>query len=516
MPDRKHRGGRRQWPDRSDRSNGYARPRLPELSNPFAPIEVLDEEALERIDDTSFRMLQEGGLEVRSRRAREIYKSHGARTDEESQMVWLERDLVREYVAKAPETFQMHARNPKCNLTIGGSNIAFGPVGGPPNASSLDRRRQSGDFETLCNLIKVMHALGVTHMSGGGLVAPIDLPVDTRHLDIGSAHITLNDQAWFASGIGRTRIEDSLEMVAIARGCDRQQLLSEASLYTVINVNSPRRVDEDLLDGLMAMAENGQPNVVTPFTLAGAMSPVTIAGSLAQQTGEALGVIALTQMIRPGCPVVFGGFTSNVDMKSGAPAFGTPEYVKATLAGGQIARRHGLPYRSSSVNASNAVDAQAVYETGMSLWAAIMSHSNMIMHSVGWLEGGLTASFEKMVVDAEMLRSWFETLQPLKVDTDELALDAILKVPPGGHFFGETHTLERYEKAFHDPVLSDWRNFETWEEDGARTATQRAHDVWTQLLADYVAPPIDPDVREELDAFTERRKLEIERDGLQG
>lgn len=469
---------------------------------------------MERIEDTAFRLLEDGGLEVRSAQARTIYKAHGAKVDDESQMVWLERDVVREFIAKAPERFTMHSRNPQRNITIGGASIAFGPVGGPPNASSLDRPRHSGDYETLCDLIKLAHALGVTHMSGGGLVAPIDLAVDDRHLDVGMAHLTLNDQAWFPSGIGRTRIEDALEMTAIARGIDRQQLLSEPSVYSVINVNSPRRVDQELLDGLMAMAENGQPNVVTPFTLAGAMSPVTIAGSLAQQTGEALGVIALTQMIRPGCPVVFGGFTSNVDMKSGAPAFGTPEYVKATLAGGQFARRYHLPYRSSSVNASNAVDAQAVYETAMSLWAAIMAHSNMVMHSVGWLEGGLTASFEKMVVDAEMLRSWADTLKPLAVDTDALALDAMLKVPPGGHFFGEAHTLARYETAFYDPFLSDWRPYETWQEDGALTATERANSIWKQLLATYQRPPMAPGIEDALKGFVTRRKTEIARDGL--
>ena len=508
------RSGRRQRPDRSERTGSIARPRLPELANPFPPIEVLNSEALERIEDTAYRMLEDGGLEVRSARARQIYADHGANVDHASQMVWLGRDIVREFVGKAPASFRMHARAPERDITLGGANIAFSPVGGPPNVSSLNRRRRSGDYETLCDLIRLTHALGVTHISGGGLVAPVDLAVDTRHLDVSMAHITLSDQAWFSSGIGRTRILDALEMVALARGRNREQLLSEPSIYTVINVNSPRRVDEDLLEGLMAMAENGQPNVVTPFTLAGAMSPVTIAGSLAQQTGEALGVIALTQMIRPGCPVVFGGFTSNVDMKSGAPAFGTPEYVKATLAGGQIARHFRLPYRSSSVNASNAVDAQAVYETGMALWAAIMAHSNMILHSVGWLEGGLTASFEKMVVDAEMLRAWFETLQPLEVDGPELALDAILHVPPGGHFFGEDHTLARFETAFHDPVLSDWRNFETWEEDGSRTATERAHDIWKQLLADYERPPIDAAVEEELNAFVARRKAEIQRQGL--
>ena len=514
MTQQAQRSRRRKRHDRNAQAGAGSRPPLPQLTNPFPPIEILPEDALERIEDTAFRMLEEGGLEVRSARALALYKANGADVDEATQMVRMDRDMVRHFVGLAPSSFTLHARNHERTVKVGGANIAFAPVGGPPNASDLDRGRRSGDLATFRDLVRLVHALGVTHFSGGGLVAPIDLPVDSRHLDMGHAHITLGDRAWFALGIGRQRIEDALDMVAMARGVDRQALISEPSLYTVINVNSPRRVDEDLLEGLMALAENGQPNVVTPFTLAGAMSPVTIAGALAQQTGEALGVIALTQMIRPGCPVVFGGFTSNVDMKSGAPAFGTPEYVKATLAGGQIARRFALPYRSSSVNASNAVDAQAVYETSMSLWAAIMSHTNMIMHSLGWLEGGLVASFEKMVVDAEMLRSWADTLKPIEVGKDDLALDAILGVAPGGHFFGEPHTLERYEKAFYDPILSDWRNFETWEEDGARSATERAHTIWQELLAEYEKPPIDPDMEAELDAFVARRKREIEREGI--
>jgi len=247
---------------------------------------------------------------------------------------------------------------------------------------------------------------------------------------------------------------------------------------------------------------------VTPFTLAGAMAPVTLAGALAQQNAEALAVIAFTQMIRPGAPVIYGGFTSNVDMKSGAPAFGTPEYSKAALAGGQLARRYSLPYRSSNANASNAVDAQAAYESEMSIWAAVMGHANMILHGAGWLEGGLCASFEKMIIDAEILQMMAEFLQPIEVNDDTLGLDAIAEAGPGGHFFGTAHTLERYETAFYEPIVSDWRNFETWEEHGALDATQRANGIWKQMLKDYEQPPLDPARDEELKAFMARRKEE--------
>jgi len=251
--------------------------------------------------------------------------------------------------------------------------------------------------------------------------------------------------------------------------------------------------------------------VVTPFTLMGAMTPVTLPAALAQQNAEALAGVVLTQLARPGAPVVYGAFTSNVDMKSGAPAFGTPENARSTLAGGQLARRYGLPYRSSNSSASNTVDAQAAYESQMTIWAAVMGHANLVYHGAGWMEGGLTASFEKIVLDAEMLQMMAEVLVPIQVDDDTLGLDAIREVGPGGHFFGAAHTLARYETAFYAPMLSDWRNFESWQEAGGRTATQRATDLWQKLLANYEAPPLDPAVAEALDAFVCRRKEEIAR-----
>jgi trimethylamine--corrinoid protein Co-methyltransferase len=256
------------------------------------------------------------------------------------------------------------------------------------------------------------------------------------------------------------------------------------------------------------MARHNQVVVLTPFTLAGAMSPVTLAGALAQQNAEALAGLAFAQIVNPGAPVVYGGFTSNVDMKSGAPAFGTPEYSRAALVGGQLARRYGLPYRSSNANASNVVDAQAAYESEMSLWGAVMGHANLVKHAAGWLEGGLCASFEKVVLDAELLQMMAEFLKPIEVSEATLGLDAIAEVGPGGHFFGAAHTMARYETAFYAPILSDWRNFETWEEAGAETATHRANRLYKKLLAEYQPPPLDPGIREELAAFVARRKEE--------
>jgi trimethylamine--corrinoid protein Co-methyltransferase len=342
----------------------------------------------------------------------------------------------------------------------------------------------------------------------------MDLPVPTRHLDTLRAFATLTDKVFYGRAIGGARIRDAVAIAAIVRGETVEELEARPGILSVVNVNSPRRVDGEMANGLMTMARLGQPTVVTPFTLAGAMSPVTLAGALAQQNAEALGVIAFSQMVAAGSPIVYGGFTSNVDLRTGAPAFGTPEYALGTIATGQLARRYRLPYRTSNVNASNAVDAQAAYESMMSLWAALVSGANLIHHAAGWLEGGLVASYEKMVLDAEMLQMMGQMMQPILVDEGTLAMSAQQEVPVGGHFFGAQHTLARYETAFYTPLLSDWRNFDAWREAGAPDATTRANRIWKQLLEHDQPPPLAADRREALDAYIARRREEIGRDGL--
>ena len=298
-------------------------------------------------------------------------------------------------------------------------------------------------------------------------------------------------------------------MMAIARGITLEEMAGSPGVITIISVNSPRRFDEAMAEGLMAMAAHGQAVVITPFTLMGAMAPVTLAAALAQQNAEALFGVVLAQLIRPGTPVMYGAFTSNVDLRSGAPAFGTPENTKANIASGQLARRYRLPYRTSNASASNAADAQGAYETEMSLWGAILGHGNLVYHAAGWQEGGLTASFEKLVLDVEMLQLMIEFLKPIVVDERELGFDAIKGVPTGGHFFGEPHTMERYEHAFYQPLVSNWQNYENWQIGGARDATQRATDIWKQALAEYEQPAMDPAVREQLDAYVDERRQAI-------
>jgi trimethylamine---corrinoid protein Co-methyltransferase len=479
------------------------------LENKWSPVEILSAEQLERIINAAHVILKDSGLEIRSQRARDIYRKGGAAVDDETQMVRIGRDVVEAHLKHAPRTFVLHARNPDRHLHVGGKVVNFGPVSGAPHITDLDRGRRYGDMEAFRDMLKIMQGVGTQHWQGGVLVEPVDLPVPVRQLEMYRSHIELSDLVWAARGVGGVNAGDAIAMSAIEHQCSVTDLAKRPTLMTVTNVNSPRRVDEEILDNIITMAAHGQCTVITPFTLMGAMAPVTLAGALTQQTAEALAIITLCQMVRPGAPCVMGAFTSNVDMKTGSPAFGTPEFVNAILASTQIARRLKIPSRTSAANASPVVDAQSTYETGFSLWASVMGHSNLITHTAGWLEGGLSASLEKIIVDAEMLRGWAEMLKPVDFTDDDLGIDAIKGIDPGGHFFGAGHTIARYEKAFYRPILSDWTNFENWTDAGAKNATTRANELWKKLRDSYVPPFLDPSVGEALDAYVARRKREM-------
>jgi trimethylamine--corrinoid protein Co-methyltransferase len=486
-------------------------PPLPPLKLRWAPLDLYCHEDALRIVDASYRVLEEVGLEIRSARARAIYRRNGCLVDEETQLVRMGRDIVQALCAKAPRQFVLRARNRARDLHIGGDGGShLATVHGSPYVSDLAGGRRYGTLEDLRSITKVTHALGIAHYRPGVPLEPTDRPVPTRHLDIYQAQIEHSDTLWCARGVGRAAAEDAIGLSAIEHATTPEALAGRPTLMTVTNVNSPRRVDEEILENVMVMAEHGQCVCVTPFTMMGAMAPVTLAGALTQQTAEVLGIVALVQMIRPGTPSVMGIFTSNVDMRTGSPAFGTPEFVQATLGGGQIARILGLPTRSGAPCGSPVADAQAAYETSFSLWAALMSHTHLVSHALGWLEGGLTASFEKIVIDAEMVRSWAALAEPRRIDDGELALDAIRSVPAGGHYFGAAHTVARYERAFWRPILSDWSNWESWRDAGARDATTRAGDVFRKALASFADPPLDPGVAEAVLAYVAKRRREIE------
>jgi trimethylamine--corrinoid protein Co-methyltransferase len=477
--------------------------------NPYAPMEVLSADQLEAVHLTSLRILEELGMEVMSARALEILRAAGAQVDAASRTVRLDRGLVENALASAPASFVLEPRNAARSIVMGGNRINFGLVAGPPNVHDCERGRRPGNFRDYCDFIRLAQYFNVIHLLGNQVCAPIEMPASSRHLDTYRANLVYTDRVFHCSAIGAGRALDAIRMAAIARGITLEEIAASPGLITIISVNSPRRFDEAMCDGLVCMAEHGQAVVITPFTLMGAMAPVTLAAALAQQNAEALFGIVLSQATRPGAPVMYGAFTSNVDMRSGAPAFGTPENAKANIAGGQLARRYRLPYRTSNASASNAADAQGAYETQMSLWGAILGHGNLVYHAAGWQEGGLTASFEKLVLDVEMLQMMVEFLKPIAVDESELGFDAIKGVPTGGHFFGEPHTMQRYEHAFYRPLVSNWQNFENWQIGGARDATQRATEIWKKALSEYREPLLDPAIREALDAYVEMRRSEI-------
>ena len=440
--------------------------------------------------------------------ARAILREAGADLEADSNRVRLPSALVEAQIGLAPKEFKFHARNPIRNLTIGGRNVAFGSVASAPNSFDRAGGRRQGNHRDYQNFIRLGQTFGVIHFWGGYPVEPVDIHPSVRHLDSLFDMLTLSDKPIHAYSLGRERNVDAIEMVKLARGIDDDTLEREPSLFTVINSSSPLRLDTPMLEGVIQMARRNQIVCLTPFTLAGAMAPVTLAGALVEQHAEALAGLTLAQLVRAGSPFIYGGFTSNVDMRSGAPAFGTPEYMKTALIGGQLARRLSLPYRSSNANAANTLDAQAAYESVFSLWGAIMGGANFLMHGAGWMEGGLQASFEKMALDADLLAMVAEFLRPLKVDESELALEAIREVGPGGHFFGAEHTQSRYRNAFFAPMISDWRNFESWREAGSPTAAEAAERIVAEKLAAYTPPPLEPERREALEAFVARRKAE--------
>ena len=475
------------------------------LRNRFAPMQALDAEQINLIHEASMELLEDQGIEILGEQALEVFRKGGADVDKQG-MVRLDRALVMEAVSQAPETFTARARNPENDLFIGGDAIHFGLVSGAPNVHDAINGRRMGNIEDYKKLVSFGQYFNVLTFFGNQATAPTDLPVNTRHLDTTFINLTLSDKPFFAQGIGAGRALDAANLCAIALGLSLEELKNTPCAMTNININSPRKLDDSMAYGAMQLAILGQPVTVTPFTLMGAMTPATLGAAFVQQNAEALLGITLLQLVRPGTPVIYGGFTSNVDMRSGSPAFGTPENAIANMAGGQLARHYNLPHRTSACNASNAVDVQATYETQMALWGAVLGHGNLIYHSAGWLEGGLVASFEKIITDCEMLQHMNRFLQPISINTEEIGLDAMREVGPGGHFFGCEHTKQRYKTAFYQPFLSDWQNHESWLEKGGLDTTSRATVLWQKILEDFVPPPIDAGVKEEMQAYITKRK----------
>ncbi len=475
------------------------------LINKMPRYEILSEEAIDTLDRGWRRIVSELGVEFLSDEALGLFRREGQQVD--GQNVKLDPDFVMEQVGKAPREFDIQARNPDQTVHIGGEHMVFSAVYGCPFVrEGIERRNASmNDFE---NLVRLSHAFPQLDSPGGTICEPEDRPLDSRHLDMVYALMTLTDKIFMGSVTSGPNAADTIAMAEIVFG--RDSIERTPCVISLINVNSPLRYDDRMLAAMFEYVRANQPVIVTPFLLMGAMSPVSVPATLAQQMAEAMAGVALTQLIRPGCPVVFGSFLSNTDMQSGSPSFGTPESAIGLLCTGQIARHFGLPWRSGGgLTSSQTVDAQAAYEAMMTMLPTMLAGPNYVMHAAGWLESGLVSCYEKFIVDIEILRMLHEEFTPLEVDEESLAFSAHEEVGAGGHFLGAVHTLERFRECFYRPLLSSTANYERWSRDGGKDAAARASDIWKKTLEEYEEPELDPDLRAELKAYVDRRRTEL-------
>jgi len=475
------------------------------LVNELPRFEILDESSMAELERGWRRIVSELGIEFLHDEAVAALEAAGQQV--EGHLVKLDPDWILEQVAKAPREFDLQARNPERTIHVGGNHMAFGAVYGCPFVrEGLERREATyADFE---NLVRLSQSFPQLDTPGGTICEPNDKPLDSRHLDMVYALLTLSDKPFMGSVTSGPNAEDTIAMAEMVFG--KAAIEETPAVISLINVNSPLRYDDRMLSALLAYAKANQALVITPFLLMGAMSPVSVPSTLAQQVGEALAGIALVQTIRPGCPVVFGSFLSNTDMQSGSPSFGTPESAVGLLCTGQVARHYGLPFRGGGgLTSSQAVDAQAAYEAAMTLWPTFLAGTNFVMHSAGWLESGLVSCYEKFIVDVELLRMLHEVFEPLRIDEESLAYSAHQEVGQGGHFLGAVHTLERFRECFYRPLLSSTENYERWSRNGGKDAATRASDIWRKTLEEYEEPAIDEGLKEELKAYVDRRRTEL-------
>jgi trimethylamine---corrinoid protein Co-methyltransferase len=475
------------------------------LINEMPRYEILDEFALSELERGWKRIVSELGIEFLHPEALEYFAKAGQKV--EGELVKFDPEWILEQVAKAPAEFDLQARNPERSVHIGGRHMVFSAVYGCPFVREGDVRRDAtyNDFQ---NLVKLAQSFPQLDSPGGTICEPNDTPLDSRHLDMVYALLTLSDKPFMGSVTSGPNALDTIAMAEMVFG--RESLEKTPAIISLINVNSPLRYDDRMLSALLEYAKANQPTIVTPFLLMGAMSPVSVAATLAQQVGEALAGIALVQTIRPGCPVVFGSFLSNTDMQSGSPSFGTPESAVGLFCTGQIARHYNLPFRSGgALTSSQVVDAQAGYESMMSLWPTFLAGTNFVMHSAGWLESALVSCYEKFIVDVEQLRMLHEVFKPLEINEETLAFSAHQEVGQGGHFLGAAHTLERFRECFYRPLVSSTENFERWKRLGARDTATRANEVWKKTLEEYEQPAMDDGLKEELKAYVDRRRTEL-------
>jgi trimethylamine--corrinoid protein Co-methyltransferase len=497
---RERRRGRGASADPASRKTDYAK-----LRNPFRPQTVFSDDRVEAIHETSLRVLEQLGIKVLLPEARQILRSAGALVNESDQMVRIGREIVEHALAAAPRSILAKGGSPRRDITLELETLAFVAGCGAPNVTDLERGRRAGNLADFENLVRLNQSFDVLHFHGP-YIEPQDIDLRFRHYATARAQLVLSDKLPFLFARGTEQAEDGFEMVRLGRGISQEEFAANAYCCTIVNTNSPRQLDVPMAQGIIDFARAGQAVIVTPFCLAGAMAPITVAGALTLQHAEALTGIALSQVARPGAPVLYGSFSSNVDMKSGAPAFGTPEHMKATLGAGQLARYLGLPWRAGGGSAANVPDAQAAHETQFALWGGVLAGSTVLVHSAGWLEGGLSVSFEKLITDLEVVQMVAEMCVDTPADDGAIGFDAIAEVAPGSHFFSAAHTMERFRTAFYEPLVADWSNFGNWVQSGSRTATERATGIWKQKLEHFQAPEDSAEIASRLDEFISGRR----------
>jgi trimethylamine--corrinoid protein Co-methyltransferase len=492
----------------------------PQLYNKLPFTEVLSAEGVEMIHRASMRLLKEVGLLIIDYPpAAETFRSNGALVQKYEKvdaggaliagdLVRVDEDTLMHFVRHAPPTFTQRARNPERSLTFGGRNLIFAPVYGPPFVSDLDHGRRRATLEDFQNFARLTYMAEHLHHAGGTLVEPNDVEVRERHLDMLLAHIVYNDKAFMGSVTHADNARDTVTMAEIVFGADA--IRQNPGVFSLVNASSPLRWDDRMFGALEVYARARQAVLVTPFIIAGAMSPSTMAATLAQQNAEALFAICYAQMLNPGTPCVYGSFLANIDMRSGAPCFGTPEDGLALFAGAQIARYYNLPYRSGgNFTASRIPDAQAGYESAGTMWPTVLAGTNFVLHAAGWLEGGLIAGYEKFVIDLEMCGMMARLCNGISLTEEDFAWDAYEEVGPGHHFLGAQHTMRHYDTAFYQHKVFNMDNYEKWASEGSQDTYQRANALWKKMLKEYEPPPLDPAIKEELTAFIAHRRAEL-------
>ena len=509
MPERKRRrkgGGRRGKAAAREKCSVNYRPYI-ERKIPY--FEILDEEGLASIEKNADTLLEEIGIEFRDfPRALELFKNAGA--DIDGERVRFPQGLCRELIqSSAPSEYTQHARNPKNNVVIGGRNTVLVPAYGPPFVRDLDKGRRYATLEDFQNFVKLAYMSPNLHHSGGTICEPVDVPVNKRHFDMIYSHIKYSDKPFMGSVTHPERAEDTVAMAKLVFG---ETFVEENTVLTsLINANSPLTFDDTMLGAATVYAESNQATMISPFILAGAMSPVTIAGTVTQILAEALAGMAYIQLVKPGAPVIFGTFASAVSMQSGAPTFGTPEPSHVMTIVGALARRLGVPFRSGGgLCASKIPDAQAAYESANTLQASALAGVNFMLHTAGWLEGGLAMGYEKFIMDADQAGMVAVLLDGVELSENSLAMDAFREIGPGGHFLGAAHTQANFESAFYRSEIADNNSFEQWEEEGSLNAAMRANSKWKEMLKEYEAPELDPAIDEALLEFIAKRKSEFE------